>query len=980
MEGFLYLLPAFLDHVLRPIRTADEAAFASEVYHCRADGKEAGVVMSEMAAREHTEADMLDRELRRSLLGGSSLAFEAGGLCEAIRLLTPANINAYHQRMYCGVNVSVVVGGSEVIPDKVYLEALRPLLDEYCSTPNFDPGVPAWPKELVLDPLLSLSKRFVEFPCVDSSMGTVSLGWRLPSCRESYKMLAIEVALEWLCDFDSSPLPQKFVMVEDPLASSVDYDLEVYLDVSTLCMTLEGVEHLGDDDDEGEDEYEIENGCDDGSGTGSVASKEDRDMREKSSPAKSDLDGSTESLLASGTVGAILIDYLRSIVSSEKLPGGLKSVHIAIDRHAEEHLVQIESDAHEVVPNALLDDLIYGGRRPSSIGSGVRERVSLLARLRDEPAGFWLSVINEFFVQSPRVEIYMIPSPSLADRLAADAEVDLEARRVNSCSAANIDDLLGTLNPLTFPDSSLPTQPSIERVPRIPYIASTSLPGSFFAQQVTVDSGLVHATIVFSTKCMSFPQRVCLPILAELLLSMDLELDEGIQMPYTESSRAISEATVGTGGSGVWLNSLSSMGCDGIGVNYAATAAKFEEATRLILRAVFHGHVSGSRLSSVAKNFDSDNIESMRDADTVRAAASTLLPRLSSGRTAEASFSNFELGSLFGCAPVFEFIAEEFSRTKGRKRVRRKVLQLIEASLKSIREQPGSGIFVQIGARNPGSAMEVFELQWAEMWRPDSPSTRATQSSMLRYPRTSMASLVGEGRDLCRALSVPGTETSHFQVTVHCAVAQGHPHWPSLQVLTELMSRVEGVLYDAVRGEGFAYNVALTQNQWRARLSLVVTEASLPADAWEAACTALRRFRASLDVEDDGNDLQADLATAKSALLYGKLKTRSTPAHIIAGAFEAHVLGTEVGPIADRTDEDCIEQVSLRGLRDTFDRYLTTLLSPGARLATLSCGPGDVDSVVEAFKRCSVPLTFKVIDVDECELPPVLDLVSQLSR
>lgn len=960
VEGFLHLLPAYLDHLLRPSRTADAAAFASEVYHCRPDGKEAGVVMSEMAAREHTEPDMMDRELRLALLAGTPLAMESGGLCDSIRKLSPRDIHAFHQRMYCGANVSVVIGASAEVPDHLFLEALASLLDEISSPSGFDRGTAAWPTELVLKPLPMLEKRFVEFPCADASMGSLSIGWRLPSTRETYSILAITVLLEWLCDFDASPLTQTFVMVEAPLASSVDHEMETYLDVSTVCLMLEGIEHLDEDEDEDEntDDEETENSAEPG-----AESESER-----------------ESLLCSGTVGTLVVDFLKSVVVSKSLPGGLESIHAALERHAEEHLIQIESDVHEFVPNAILDELIYGDRKASVIGSGLRTELDLLHRLQAESADFWIDLVETFFVNAPRVEIYMVPAPSLAERLATAAKEQVEARKANHAAGSNADELLSTLSADGFPDEALPGQLNTEHVPRIPYHVSTSAPGAFFGQQVAVDTGLVHATIVFSTSCLSFSQRMCLPLLAELLLSMDLELDDGVRMPYMESSRAISEATVGTDHSGSWLGRLTSMGCNGIGVNYAATTAKFEHATSLILRALFHGHVSGPRISSEAKNYDSDNIECMRDAATVRGAAAAVLPRVYSGTVTPAAVSDAELGSLFGRAPLIEFIAEEYSRPKGRARVRRKIVQLFESTLTSLREQPGSGIFVQIGARDPGSAMEVLDSQWAQMWRPESVCESNCRSPMLRVEQSRLRSLLGIDHDVCRALAVPGTETSYFNLSVDCEVSQGHPEWPSLQILLELMSRDDGRLYNAVRGEGFAYDVSLSLNQWHGRLSLSISEASLPVYAWVASCKALEKFRKCLENGIDDICLRAEIATAKSSLLFGMLDSRATPQMIIASSLGGHVLGLEMGSIADRTNEDSIERVDVDSLRTTFDRYLSPLLSRGSRLATLTGGPSTLGTVTKAFSECYMPLNFDVIDMDSCGLVPVTDVVGQLEK
>lgn len=52
------ILPVFLDHVLHPTLRDDQ--YVTEVYHVDGEGKQQGVVFSEMAARENSEADLVE--------------------------------------------------------------------------------------------------------------------------------------------------------------------------------------------------------------------------------------------------------------------------------------------------------------------------------------------------------------------------------------------------------------------------------------------------------------------------------------------------------------------------------------------------------------------------------------------------------------------------------------------------------------------------------------------------------------------------------------------------------------------------------------------------------------------------------------------------------------------------------------------------------------------------------------------------------
>lgn len=58
VSGFLRLLPIFVDHILFPMLT--EPSFMTEVFHINGEGKDAGVVYSEMQGRQNTSSDLSD--------------------------------------------------------------------------------------------------------------------------------------------------------------------------------------------------------------------------------------------------------------------------------------------------------------------------------------------------------------------------------------------------------------------------------------------------------------------------------------------------------------------------------------------------------------------------------------------------------------------------------------------------------------------------------------------------------------------------------------------------------------------------------------------------------------------------------------------------------------------------------------------------------------------------------------------------------
>ena len=67
-EGFLNLLPVYIDHILYP--TLSDSAFITEVHHVTGAGHDAGVVLCEMEAREHTPDDLMTRAIHSALYPG----------------------------------------------------------------------------------------------------------------------------------------------------------------------------------------------------------------------------------------------------------------------------------------------------------------------------------------------------------------------------------------------------------------------------------------------------------------------------------------------------------------------------------------------------------------------------------------------------------------------------------------------------------------------------------------------------------------------------------------------------------------------------------------------------------------------------------------------------------------------------------------------------------------------------------------------
>ncbi|KAK7058884.1 hypothetical protein VNI00_001508 [Paramarasmius palmivorus] len=173
-QGFLQLLPIYVDHILYP--TITKAGFVTEVHHIDPKGHDSGVVYSEMQGRENTSGDLMALRMQR-LLDPPESAYrsETGGLMEALRVLTVEQIRDYHASYYVPHNLVLIVAGklssgtSSLL--KVVQEQVEPSLIAHGQ--NKGPRPPGWKRPFVetpsaiRPPLTSSVQETVEFPDQD---------------------------------------------------------------------------------------------------------------------------------------------------------------------------------------------------------------------------------------------------------------------------------------------------------------------------------------------------------------------------------------------------------------------------------------------------------------------------------------------------------------------------------------------------------------------------------------------------------------------------------------------------------------------------------------------------------------------------------------------------------------------------------------------------------------------------------------------
>jgi len=237
-DGFVQILPVYLEHVLLPVLT-DEAC-TTEVWHINEEGNDAGVVYSEMQGIQYRSLELMDLAAKRTMYPENvGFRYETGGMMEALRVLTPERIREFHRAMYQPRNLCVIVVGE--VDHQNLLETLEafeesikdaiPPLDSPFKRPWVDSPQPL--------PLEKTSRVTVEFPEEDESMGEVQLIWFGVDCMDQVNFTAQAVLLSYLSGSSASILENRIVEKAE-LASAIHFYSEAR-PMSTVYLMAAGV-------------------------------------------------------------------------------------------------------------------------------------------------------------------------------------------------------------------------------------------------------------------------------------------------------------------------------------------------------------------------------------------------------------------------------------------------------------------------------------------------------------------------------------------------------------------------------------------------------------------------------------------------------------------------------------------------------------------------------------------------------------------
>ncbi|RMZ82009.1 hypothetical protein DV737_g2252, partial [Chaetothyriales sp. CBS 132003] len=237
--GFLQILPIYLEHLILPTMT--DAACVTEVYHIDGEGKDAGVVYSEMQGVQNTASELMELAGKRLMYPeGVGFRYETGGMMEQLRVLTNQRIRDFHREMYQPKNLCLALFGA--IDHQELLKTLDAF--EESILPDIpDPQTPfprPWIDSRQAPPLAKTVVQKVEFPEEDESFGEISIKFLGPNCADELSMSALNIVMLYLSGSSAAVFDLNLVEKEQ-LASQVYYELDSR-PRTEICFGLSGVE------------------------------------------------------------------------------------------------------------------------------------------------------------------------------------------------------------------------------------------------------------------------------------------------------------------------------------------------------------------------------------------------------------------------------------------------------------------------------------------------------------------------------------------------------------------------------------------------------------------------------------------------------------------------------------------------------------------------------------------------------------------
>ncbi|XP_049294284.1 uncharacterized protein C05D11.1-like [Anopheles funestus] len=895
-EGFLSLLPVYLDHILYP--TLTDSGFTTEVHHITGQGEDGGVVYCEMQGRENTGESRINLEMLRAVYPDSGYSAETGGILSNLRTSTTnEKVRAYHAAFYRPDNLHVIITG-QIKPDDIF-KALEPIEEKIVSKGALPPFERPW--QTPVEPLKESTNIKIEYPADEEDCGLFNVAWRGPKATTEYDTLtACAVLLRYLTDTSASPVQREFVEIEDPYASRVGYNI-VENSVSLLYISFENVP-LGKED--------------------HIFSK--------------------------------LCQLLANIADGkEKLD--MQRMRNVIERNRLEALSSLESNPHDDIAFHVIGDVLYG-----SDENEFDNRLNVnrcLQSLKSKEDSFWLTLLKDYIINNKHVVVRAVPSIKENVRTATVEQERLEKQReaLGDSGLKEKEKMLSyamASNEIAPPDemiTSIPV-PSTEGIKFYPvevYSSSadknppglkmTDLP--VYAEAYDLHTNFCYLKVTMNTEPLSVELRSYLVLLLELLTESPIRRGDTL-IPYEEVVSTLESNTVETMTDlGFSSSSRFSVGA------YSSTATLYMQVVRekyttgieLITELLHKTEFTAERIKVCATKLINEVAQAKREGNSI---AKDILKAMCYRKE-----SNVRISSLLKQSKFLTSLLEMLEKPESANTV----IENLNKT-RAIITQP-ENIAIHMAA--DWNVMKDLGIDLIAPWKRLVQPIQ-TQNLTQRFTNMQDWEHMEKNNDALKPytgviVGLGSVESAFLFRTCQGITDFNDADLVPLLLFLQYMTQLEGPLWKQIRGQGFAYGYNIVPRPNEGMLYFTLYRASNVVAAYQEAVSIMEK-QVTETAEWDATLLES----ARSSLIFEIIARENSIEKVVNTSMLASFKGVPVGYNQSLVCQ--VGKVTKDDLQRVGNRYVRNLFSTTDTCTAIVCHPDKASDIASAFKNLGIQL------------------------
>ncbi|XP_071154933.1 uncharacterized protein C05D11.1-like [Mytilus edulis] len=770
-EGFLKLLPVYVEHVLYP--TLTESGYITEVHHVSGEGENAGVVYCEMQGRENTGESRCHLAMLRALYPGTcGYKSETGGIMKNLRESTShQKVCDYHRDYYRPENLCLIITG-HVKPENVF-EALGPLEEKILQKGKLPEFTRPWQNKV--PPLDATVEKCLPYPADEEDSGIVLIAFRGPQAKDQYRFQSLAVLQEYLSDTAISPLQKLFVETEDPYCSDVSSSV---IENSESCLYF-----MFQD----------------------VNTEKLRDIKPK------------------------FLEVMKKTMTDSLDMTRMQNI---IHKKVLEALNNVEECPHDSIAFIIIGDFLYGDTK-EDLESRVKN-ISLFKKMKSESEDYWKDLMKSYYSDKPHVVIIGEPSQKEMVEMAETEKKRVENQQKelkeeglkqkgeqlkNATEQNEKEAPESMLTNVAVPDvskinfHSLKTSCNYTKSDKIDKFPLSEIPCKF--QLDDIKTNFVEVNALLDSTELSEEDRYYLPLFCEVIFESPI-LRNGELIDHEEVIKQLEADTisfsgrVGVGGSKFLCGTYPQM----VQVELKFEEDKYLKGIQWLKDILFHTQFTAERLKIVAQKM-ANSIASLKRSGFKVVRTAFLDLTYTKG-------CNITATSLVRQEKFLKKIQTQLDENS------EKVLKIMER----IRDSLTSDLRIHLSLQVDSVSKVSSALE--EPWKAFVPKEKLSTTTVDKVKvKPSLEFITAEKPHSRIVIGVGSVESSFLIQAVPCISDFYHKDLPAVMVFIQYMTQLEGPMWKQIRGLGLAYGYSMYVKPEKNLLFYVLTKSSNIVNAYQ---------------------------------------------------------------------------------------------------------------------------------------------------